>query len=66
MYFIHEFPCGASRYNCRSITLATKTVRKGDLIAYVGSTGNASGPHLHIEVLKRGVAVNPINVFSNW
>ncbi len=36
-----------------------QTVASGDVIAAVGSTGNSSGPHLHLEIRIDGVAINP-------
>ena len=36
-------------------------VRRVDVIAYVGATGNASGPHLHYEVWVNGANHNPLD-----
>lgn len=43
-------------------TTVGQHVRQGQVIGYVGMTGDATGPHLHYEVMKNGAQVNPVNV----
>ena len=43
---------------------AGDTVKKGDPIAKIGSTGRSTGPHLHFEVLSQGRAVDPMSFVS--
>ena len=42
-------------------TSAGKYVQQGELIGYVGSTGNSTGNHLHLEVWKGGSKANAVN-----
>lgn len=40
-------------------------VSENSVISYVGSTGNSTGPHLHLEIRLNGVPVNPQNYLYN-
>ena len=51
-----------SAYNCSY----GQTVNQGDTIGYAGSTGWATGPHLHFEIRANGGTVDPLAYFSNY
>lgn len=48
-----------SGYNCS----AGQFVTKGQVIGYIGSTGNSTGPHLHFTVFKDGAITNPMGLY---
>ncbi|TAK54144.1 MAG: M23 family metallopeptidase [Gammaproteobacteria bacterium] len=48
-------------HNSSLLVRPGQTVRRGDPIALMGSSGRATGTHLHFEVLRDGRAVNPLS-----
>jgi murein DD-endopeptidase MepM/ murein hydrolase activator NlpD len=62
----HQFGI-ESRYGHLSAfrTQRGQTVKRGDLIGLVGSTGRATGPHLHYEVRVNGRILNPLSFLLN-
>lgn len=46
-----------------SVRVGSNVVR-GQVIAWVGSTGFSTGPHLHWEVSRSGTLINPLNFFD--
>lgn len=48
-----------SKYNVKK----GQSVKRGDLIGFVGSTGRSQAPHLHYEVWKDKIRIDPINFY---
>lgn len=47
-------------HNSENLVKKNKQVNRGQVIALVGQTGNATGPHLHFEIRKGKDPVNPL------
>ena len=46
----------------RMAVTAGTTVKRGDVVGFVGSTGRSTSPHLHYEVLANGRQLNPLQL----
>lgn len=48
-------------HNSRIVVRAGQQVARGDIIAYSGNTGNSTGPHVHFEIRRNGIALDPLD-----
>jgi murein DD-endopeptidase MepM/ murein hydrolase activator NlpD len=62
----HGFGVTTHFYHLNKILVgAGQRVKRGDIIAEVGTTGKSTGPHLHYEVRVNGIPVNPARYILN-
>ncbi|WP_243371587.1 M23 family metallopeptidase [Geotalea sp. SG265] len=47
-------------HNSKNLAQAGQTVKRGDVVAYAGSTGASTGPHVHYEIWKYGQSIDPL------
>jgi murein DD-endopeptidase MepM/ murein hydrolase activator NlpD len=48
-------------HNERTLVSVGQTVKRGEAVALMGSTGRSTGPHVHFEVLRNGRQVDPLS-----
>jgi len=53
-------------HNQRNIVKAHQKVERGQVIGFVGNTGVSDGPHLHLEIWKNGIPIDPEKVIYSY
>ena len=51
-------------HNKKNLVVIGQKIDKGQVVAYMGATGRATGPHVHFEVVSNGKVVNPKKYMS--
>ena len=61
----HGYGIGTRFGHLLRVAVSTgQAVRRGEIIGYVGSTGRATSPHLHYEILVNGNPINPFRILA--
>lgn len=50
----------------KTVVKAGDEIKKGDVIGYLGNTGISTGPHLHYEIRKNNIPVDPLNYIKGY
>lgn len=53
-------------HNSSTLVKVGQSVKKGQVISYLGSTGRSTGPHVHYEVRVNGTAVDPMSFMVQY
>ncbi len=56
----------AFAHNRKNLVKVGQRVERGDVIAYSGATGAATGPHVHYEVWRNGKSIDPSEYLNHW
>jgi murein DD-endopeptidase MepM/ murein hydrolase activator NlpD len=51
-------------HNSKLFVTQGEHLKRGEKISEVGSTGRSTGPHLHYEIRKNGIPINPLTFIS--